>query len=80
MTGAGVTSGIDFALTLAASLPGGDRTRRVQLSMEYDPEPPFPGGSPSSSDLTIVTAVREGSAAFQRQLWDHNLPGLNGEY
>jgi cyclohexyl-isocyanide hydratase len=67
VTGAGVTSGIDFALTLAASLFGEDRARRVQLSMEYDPEPPFRGGSPSSSDPAIVAAVREGSAAFQRQ-------------
>jgi cyclohexyl-isocyanide hydratase len=67
VTGAGVTSGIDFALTLAASLFGEDRARRVQLSMEYDPEPPFSGGSPSSSDPAIIAAVREGSATFQRQ-------------
>ncbi|WP_262267350.1 DJ-1/PfpI family protein [Microvirga yunnanensis] len=67
VTGAGVTSGIDFALTLAAALFGEDRARRVQLSMEYDPEPPFPGGSPSSSDPAVIATVREGSAAFQQQ-------------
>nr|WP_244627092.1 DJ-1/PfpI family protein [Microvirga tunisiensis] len=66
VTGVGVTFGIDFALALAASLFGDDRARRAQLSMEYDPEPPFPGGSPSSSDPAIIAAVRDGSAAFQR--------------
>jgi cyclohexyl-isocyanide hydratase len=67
VTGAGVTSGIDFALTLMASLFGNERARRVQLSMEYDPEPPFSGGSPMSSDPAIVAAVHEAAAAFQQQ-------------
>ncbi|MFC4172533.1 DJ-1/PfpI family protein [Microvirga sp. GCM10011540] len=67
VTGAGVTSWIDFALTLAASLFGEERARRVQRSMGYDPAPPFPGGSPGRSDPTIVAAVREASIGFQRQ-------------
>jgi cyclohexyl-isocyanide hydratase len=67
VTGAGVTSGIDFALTLMARLFGDERARRVQLSMEYDPEPPFSGGSLRSSDPAIVAAVQEAAAAFQQQ-------------
>ena len=47
--GAGVTSGIDFALALTAALFGEERARRAQLSMEYDPKPPFPGGSGSNA-------------------------------
>lgn len=47
ITGGGVTSGIDFALTVAAELYGPDAARRVQLTMEYDPHPPFDAGSPT---------------------------------
>ena len=51
ITGGGVTSGIDFALTLAAELYGADVARSVQLAMEYEPEPPFDAGSPGSKDV-----------------------------
>ena len=67
VTGAGVTSGIDFALTLAARLFGEERARRVQLAMEYDPAPPFPGGSPARADPSLVAAVRDQTAAFQAE-------------
>ncbi|MBU0724993.1 MAG: DJ-1/PfpI family protein [Alphaproteobacteria bacterium] len=70
VTGAGVTSGIDFALTLAAQIFGEERTRRVQLAMEYDPAPPFAGGSPASAEPALIAGVREGSAAFQQQRLD----------
>ena len=39
ITGAGVTSGIDFAFTLAAELFGGEVARNIQLAIEYDPGP-----------------------------------------
>ena len=41
VTGAGVTSGIDFALQLAAILEGEKVAREIQLQIEYDPAPPF---------------------------------------
>ncbi|WP_449406847.1 DJ-1/PfpI family protein [Microbacterium betulae] len=47
ITGGGVTSGIDFALSVAAEVYGPQVARRVQLAMEYDPQPPFDAGSPS---------------------------------
>lgn len=50
ITGAGVSSGIDFALTLAADLCGPEVAKRVQLSIEYDPRPPFDAGGPSRPD------------------------------
>jgi cyclohexyl-isocyanide hydratase len=50
VTGGGVTSGIDFALELAAQLLGPQAARRVQLTMEYDPQPPWDAGSPAGSD------------------------------
>lgn len=49
MTGGGVTAGIDFGLTLAGRLKGEDDARRVQLLMEYAPEPPFRNGTPNEA-------------------------------
>ena len=45
-SGGGVTSGIDFALALAAKIRGEDFAKFIQLSIEYDPNPPFDAGSP----------------------------------
>ena len=47
ITGAGVSAGIDMGLTLVSKLMGDDAARIVQLSLEYDPQPPFDSGSPS---------------------------------
>ncbi|WP_245276168.1 DJ-1/PfpI family protein [Methylocapsa aurea] len=66
VTGAGVTSGVDFALSLAARLFGDERAKATQLSMEYDPKPPFAGGSPASSEPAIVASLRASSADFQK--------------
>ncbi|MBD8548578.1 DJ-1/PfpI family protein [Sphingomonas sp. CFBP 8760] len=52
MTGGGVTAGIDFGLTLAAHLKGEEAARRVQLLMEYAPEPPFRNGTPQEAGPT----------------------------
>jgi cyclohexyl-isocyanide hydratase len=56
ITGAGVTSGIDFALTVAAELYGAETARALQLMVEYDPQPPFDAGSPArpEADLALV--------------------------
>jgi cyclohexyl-isocyanide hydratase len=58
VTGAGVASGIDFALRLAAILEGEDAAREIQLQIEYDPQPPFNSGSPSSASPETVEALR----------------------
>jgi cyclohexyl-isocyanide hydratase len=58
ITGAGVTSGIDFALSLTARLFGEDRAQKVQLSMEYDPQPPFRGGSVQRPRLSTSTPLQ----------------------
>jgi cyclohexyl-isocyanide hydratase len=65
ITGAGVTSGIDFALTLVAGLFGEHRARHIQLSMEYDPKPPFAGGSVASADSDSIESVRAATEDFQ---------------
>ena len=58
ITAGGVTSGIDFALTVIAAVAGGDVAKSVQLSLEYDPAPPFAGVTPATSDPAIVAAMR----------------------
>ncbi len=67
VTGAGVTSGIDFSLTLAACLFGEERAKRAQLAMEYDPKPPFVGGTPASAGPQLVESLRAANAAFQKE-------------
>jgi cyclohexyl-isocyanide hydratase len=58
VTGAGVTSGIDFALTLATILEGEQTAREIQLQIEYDPDPPYNSGSPNTAPPAIVEAVK----------------------
>lgn len=53
-TAGGVTSGIDMGLRVVADLCGEDVAKLIQLQVEYDPEPPFPGGTPKTSDPAIV--------------------------
>ena len=45
VTAAGVSSGIDMALTLAARIAGDEYAQSIQLGIEYDPQPPFDAGS-----------------------------------
>lgn len=58
VTGGGVTAGIDFALTLTALIRGEDHARAVQLSLEYDPAPPFEAGSPERAGPDLVATYR----------------------
>jgi len=58
VTGAGVTSGIDFALALAAILAGEQVAREIQLQIEYDPAPPFNSGSPQTAAPAILETVK----------------------
>lgn len=64
VTGAGVTSGIDFALRLCAELFGDDRATMTQLGMEYDPQPPFQGGSPRTAAPAMTEAAMEAIRPF----------------
>lgn len=41
VTGAGVSAGIDMALTLAAHLTDTATAQHIQRHIEYDPQPPF---------------------------------------
>jgi transcriptional regulator GlxA family with amidase domain len=45
ITAAGVSAGIDMALTLVARMAGDEVAQAIQLGIEYDPQPPFDVGS-----------------------------------
>ena len=65
VTAAGVSAGIDMGLTLAAKLAGEDVARVIQLTIEYDPQPPFDAGSPDKAPASITQSVRNLLAAAQ---------------
>jgi transcriptional regulator GlxA family with amidase domain len=58
MTAAGVSAGIDMALTLAAKMCGSHIAQSLQLGIEYDPRPPFDAGSPEKAPPAILEALR----------------------
>jgi transcriptional regulator GlxA family with amidase domain len=64
VTAAGVSAGIDMALTLAEHLAGREVAEAIQLSIEYDPQPPFDAGSPLKAPPEIVEAVRSRARSF----------------
>lgn len=59
MTAAGVSSGIDMALTLVDKIYDRATAEQIQLIIEYDPQPPFDAGSPSKAPPAMVAALRD---------------------
>jgi transcriptional regulator GlxA family with amidase domain len=58
ITAAGVSSGIDMGLTLAAHIAGDQIAQAIQLGIEYDPQPPFDAGSPEKAPAEVVEICR----------------------
>jgi putative intracellular protease/amidase len=71
ITAAGVSAGIDMALTLAARVAGDDVAQAIQLGIEYDPQPPFAAGSTRSAPPEIVELAR---AAARREAAERHPP------
>ncbi|MHA3703139.1 DJ-1/PfpI family protein [Jatrophihabitans sp. YIM 134969] len=63
VTAAGVSAGIDMALSLAGSLADDDVAQTVQLIIEYAPEPPYQSGSLESAPAEIVARAQRRTAA-----------------
>ena len=57
ITAGGVTSGIDFGLRMVAEIAGESVAQAVQLSLEYDPDPPFASGHPDRASAAVKTMV-----------------------
>jgi cyclohexyl-isocyanide hydratase len=65
VTGGGVTAGIDMALALTARQFGDHVAKVIQLALEYDPKPPFAGGTKETSEPAVVeTALLALAAAI----------------
>ena len=58
VTAAGVSAGIDMALTLAGRLAGDQVAQAIQLGIEYDPQPPFDTGSPTKASSELIELIR----------------------
>lgn len=67
ITGGGVTAGIDFGLYLAARLTDQKTAEKIQLYMEYNPEPPFRAGSPDSAPREVIDAFYTQAAGMIEQ-------------
>ena len=59
ITGGGVTAGIDFGLVVGAQLRGELTAQRIQLYLEYNPEPPFRSGSPDTAPSEVLSAFKD---------------------
>ena len=67
ITAAGVSSGLDMALVLVGRIAGDDVAQAIQLSIEYDPQPPYDAGSPEKAPVAAVELVRAAVAERERR-------------
>ena len=58
VTGAGVSAGIDMALTLLGRVAGDEHAQFVQLMTEYDPQPPYRSGSLETAPEAVLERVK----------------------
>jgi putative intracellular protease/amidase len=60
MTAAGVSAGIDMALTLVERLTDRLTAEAIQLAIEYDPQPPHDAGSPAKASQAVKDRLAAG--------------------
>jgi cyclohexyl-isocyanide hydratase len=69
ITAGGVTSGIDFALHVVADIADEAVAQGIQLSLEYDPHPPFASGhpdrAPGAVKATLFSRYEQARTAFR---------------
>jgi transcriptional regulator GlxA family with amidase domain len=66
VTAAGVSAGIDLALWLAGEIVGREQAEAIQLSIEYDPQPPFDAGHMSKAS--------QGTQKSAKKIMDERMP------
>ena len=69
VTGAGVTSGIDFALTLVSLIWDEEMAKTAQLMMEYAPQPPYSSGTPETADEALVKSLKKLGQPLIEAFW-----------
>jgi cyclohexyl-isocyanide hydratase len=69
ITAGGVTSGIDFSLHVVADIADEAVAQGIQLSLEYDPHPPFASGhpdrAPDAVKATLFSRYEQARTAFR---------------
>ena len=68
ITGAGVTAGLDFGLTMVAQLRDTDYAQSLQLLCEYDPHPPFNSGSIHTAPPQVRAMMEAMLSPFRDQV------------
>jgi transcriptional regulator GlxA family with amidase domain len=66
VTAAGVSAGIDMAFRLGERLSGEALAQKIQLAIEYDPQPPFDVGSPAKAPAELIADMRANIGRFLR--------------
>ncbi|WP_214409197.1 DJ-1/PfpI family protein [Sphaerisporangium fuscum] len=69
ITAAGISSGIDMALTVCDRLEGAAYAQAVQLGIEYDPQPPHDAGSVEKAPPEVVRSMWEMMAGSYGPSW-----------
>lgn len=59
VSGGGVTAGLDFAFRLVAEIAGEEVAKNLELTLEYDPQPPFGTGTPQKAGPVRTAGVRQ---------------------
>jgi cyclohexyl-isocyanide hydratase len=59
ITAGGVTSGIDFGLSVVAEIAGEATAQAIQLGIEYDPAPPFDSGHPDRAPAAVKSVLSD---------------------
>ena len=59
ISAAGVSAGIDMALSLTEHVHGADLAKALQLVIEYDPQPPFDSGALEKADAATKRRAME---------------------
>jgi cyclohexyl-isocyanide hydratase len=71
-TAGGVTSGIDFGLRMVADIAGDVVAQGIQLSLEYDLDPPFASGDPDRASEPVMAPLspryEQARANFRAQI------------
>ncbi|MFF2081134.1 DJ-1/PfpI family protein [Kitasatospora sp. NPDC058162] len=57
-TAAGVSAGIDLALTLTGLIAGDETAQAIQLLIEYDPQPPYTAGALAKASPAVVEGAK----------------------
>ena len=68
ISAAGVSAGIDMALTLTERVHGADLGKALQLFIEYDPQPPFDSGALEKVDAATKRRAMEVVMADQPRM------------